>query len=215
MAAQAQARSMSSRPPDANYRRRVRNLLLQPKFQLKYTAMVVGVTVVVAAVLGTFAYTYSRGQTEMLAINQMESAASRGEDVGPEFMADLQRYSADADRNVLLAIIGGILFMAMCLGMTGIVVTHRLVGPAYRLKDLLGQVRDGHLHAKGRLRDGDELHDVFEAFQEMTSSLRSAQREEIALLEAAITRAEEASVPDEALADVREVLRRMRAALDG
>lgn len=214
MGAQAQARPMSSRPPNAKYKRSFRNLLLQPRFQLKYTAMVVGVTVVVAAVLGAFAYRYSRGQTEMLTIQKMESAFSAGETVSPTFTADLERYAEEADRNVLLAIIGSILLLAVALGLTGIVVTHKLVGPAFRLKNLLRQVRDGHLHAKGRLREGDELHDIFDAFQEMTASLREAQRQEIALLEAAIARAEEADVPAEALSDVHEVLRRMRAALE-
>jgi len=214
MTAEAQAQAMSSKPPNGRKQRRFRNLLLQPRFQLKYTAMVVGVTLVVACVLGTFAYSYSKGQTELLAINRMETAIGSGEEITDEFTRDMERYAAEADTMVLLGIIGGILFMVLALGVTGIMVTHKLVGPAYRLKDLLRQVRDGHWNAKGRLREGDELHDIFEVFQEMTASLRAAQAEEIALLDAAIESARSAGVPDAAIADIVEVRRRMQSALD-
>lgn len=214
MTAEAQAQPLPSKPPNGRKQRRFRNLLLQPRFQIKYTSMVVGVTLVVACVLGAFAYRYSKGQTELLAINRMETAITNGEEITDEFTQDMERYAAEADTQVLLGIIGGILFMVIALGTTGIMVTHKLVGPAYRLKDLLRQVRDGHWNAKGRLREGDELHDIFEAFQEMTASLRAAQTEEIALLDAAIESARAAGVPDDAIADVIEVRRRMQSALD-
>jgi nitrogen fixation/metabolism regulation signal transduction histidine kinase len=192
-------------------KRRLRNYLLVPSFQLKYTAMVVGVTVIVASVLGILAYKYSVGQTEMLSMNRM---AAQGSAITEEFVRDLERYSEAADRKVAFGIFGGVLFLALALGATGIVVTHRLVGPAYRLKMLLREVRDGRLVVRGRLRKGDELQDIFEAFQEMILSLRAAQEQEIALLEAAIDRAKQAGVPQEAIADIESIRDRMRAALD-
>ena len=206
---------ISGRPissgPGAHPKRRWRNYLLVPAFQLKYTAMVVGVAVIVASVLGVIAYNYSRGQTEMLAMNRM---AAKGSDITEAFMLDLEQYSDDADRKVAISIVCGVLLLALALGATGIVVTHKLVGPAYRLKKLLREVRDGKLVVQGRLRRGDELQDIFEAFQEMIVSLRSAQEQEIALLEAALDRAKAAGVPKEAIADIESVRDRMRAALD-
>ena len=102
MTAEAQPLSNPSRshPP-----RKLRNYLLQPKFQLKYTSMVVGVTVVVAAVLGFQAYSYSTGQTELLNIERMEA---KGGAVDERFIADLDNYAREADRKVLLAVLGGI-----------------------------------------------------------------------------------------------------------
>ncbi|HET6337676.1 MAG TPA: hypothetical protein VFG30_30830 [Polyangiales bacterium] len=210
-----EAEQLSGRPlsggPGMHPKRRLRNYLLVPSFQLKYTAMVVGVTVVVASVLGILAYKYSQGQTEMLSMNRM---AAQGSSITEEFVRDLERYSEQADRRVALSIAGAVLLLALALAMTGIVVTHRLVGPAFRLKMLLREVRDGRLVIRGRLRKGDELQDIFEAFQEMILSLRAAQEQEIALLEAAIERAKGAGVPREAIADVESVRDRMRAALD-
>lgn len=206
---------ISGRPissgPGMHPKRRWRNYLLVPSFQLKYTAMVVGVAVAIASVLGVLAYKYSQGQTEMLSMNRM---AAQGSAITEEFVRDLEAYSEAADRKVAISIVLGVLLLAVGLGATGIVVTHRLVGPAYRLKKLLREVRDGRLVVRGRLRKGDELQDIFEAFQEMIVSLRSAQEQEIALLEAAIERAKAAGVPKDAIADIESVRDRMRAALD-
>jgi methyl-accepting chemotaxis protein len=208
MSVEAQRISHRSGP---QAKRRWRNYLLVPRFQLKYTAMVVSVTVVVASVLGVIAYSYSTGQTEMLTINKMEA---QGSAVNEQFVKDLERYSRDADRKVALGIVAAVLLLAIALGGTGIIVTHRLVGPAYRLKAMLREVRDGHLHIEGRLRKHDELHDLFEAFQDMVASLRRAQEQEIALLEAAIQGAHSAGVPASAIAEVEAVRDRMRAALN-
>jgi nitrogen fixation/metabolism regulation signal transduction histidine kinase len=207
----AEAERISYRAGGPQAKRRIRNYLLVPSFQLKYTSMVVGVTVIVASVLGIQAYNYSTGQTQMLTINKMEA---KGSAINDQFMKDLQRYSEEADRKVALSIAGGVLLLAIALGITGIMVTHRLVGPAYRLKVLLRDVRDGHLKVQGRLRKHDELQDIFEAFQEMIVSLRAAQEREIALLEAAIDRAKSAGLPSEAVSDLESVRDRMRAALD-
>jgi nitrogen fixation/metabolism regulation signal transduction histidine kinase len=193
-------------------KRRLRNYLLVPSFQLKYTAMVVGVTVVVASVLGILAYDYSTGQTEMLTINKIEA---KGDAIDQRFVQDLERYSEEADRKVAIRIMGGVLLLALALGITGIVVTHRMVGPVYRLKACVRVVRDGRLTlGPVGLRKGDELQDLFEAFREMVGSLRTAQQRDIAELEQAIEQAREAGVPDSAIATLVATRDRMRSALD-
>lgn len=213
MTAEARATRMTD-PAQRPYKRKLRNMLLEPRFQLKYTLMVVIVTVVVASALGALAYDYSRGQTELLTIHKMEAALDRGEDISIAFTADLEAYAAEADRKVLFAISGGILALAIALGVTGILVTHRLVGPAYRLRALIGDVAHGHWRVRGRLRKGDELQDIFLAFEDMVESLRQAQREEIAMLDDALDKARAAGVPDEAIAEISEVRARMQSALD-
>jgi methyl-accepting chemotaxis protein len=208
MSAQAERVSFRSGP---QAKRRLRNYLLDPLFQLKYTAMVVGVTVVVAGVLGRVAYSYSTGQTQMLAMNKLEA---KGGEVDEQFMKDLERYGQEADRKVAFGIAAGVLLLAIALGITGIVVTHRLVGPAYRLKMLLREVRNGHLRVEGRLRKHDELQDLFEEFTAMVLSLRAAQEREIALLDEAIGRARQDGVPDASIAHIETARDRMRAALE-
>lgn len=208
MTAEAERISYRSGP---QAKRRLRNYLLVPSFQLKYTSMVVGVTVVVASVLGILAYNYSTGQTQILAAQKLEA---KGSAVDERFMNDLEEYGRQADREVAIKIAGGVALLTFVLGFTGIMVTHRLVGPAYRLKQLLREVRDGHLRVDGRLRKHDELQDLFIAFQDMVLSLRATQEKEIAQLEAAIEQAKLAGLAKDAIDALVATRDRMRAALE-
>lgn len=200
--------------PGRTYKRNLRNLLLQPRFQLKYTLMVVTVALLVAGTLGAIAYHYSRGQTKLLTIHKMEQAMEGGQEIGDQFVVDLQNYAAEEDMKVLVAIVLGIVALLFAIAGTGIVVTHRLVGPAYRLKALIKHVRNGHMQVAGRLRKGDELQDVFDAFQEMVDALRKTQREEIAMLDTAIESVRSAGLDENSLQELERVRARMQAVLD-
>ena len=201
---------MESKPPQSNApKRRMRNYLLDSRFQLKYTGMVVGVTVMVAAFLGWYAYDYSRGQTEAMSITMATQP-----DLSPEVAADLEGWAQAQDREVAIKIVLGIVFLAFALGMTGIVVTHKLVGPAFKLKKLFRRIESGKLTLAGRLRKGDELQDVFEAFANMVEALRESQAREVAELDAAIERAREIGVAEDVLSIFQNVCDRMRAALE-
>lgn len=168
------------------------------------------VTVVVASVLGYFAYSYSKGQTEMMTISQMEANI----DLDPVVMQAIEADAQAADRRVLFSIVGGVAFLVFALGITGIYVTHKVVGPAYKMRLLINEVATGRLRLAGRLRKGDELQHVFLAFADMVESLREAQAREVAELEAAIEKARETGADESALKGVVEVRDRMRAALD-
>lgn len=202
-----------SRPPGAK-QRRLRNFLLDPRFQLKYTGMVVAVTVVVAGVLGHRAYEYSTGQTELFNIQRMDAQVGSGEPLDQEFVQDLEAYAREADRKVKFGILIGILVMTLALGVTGILVTHRLVGPAYRLRRLLRDVASGRLHVQQGLRKGDELQDVFEAFQKMVHSLREYNQRDLEQLEAALAKARDAGVAAEVLGEFETVRDRLRKSLE-
>lgn len=187
-------------------KRSIKNYLLDPRFQLKYTSYVVVVTLLVASVLGFLAYEESKAQTEMLSISWAMEDPSATSDF-------IQERAAEYDRNMLLAIIGGIAVLTVALGLTGILVTHRVVGPAYKLKLLMQHVADGHLNLKGRLRRGDELQDVFLVFESMVEKMRKGQREEIDLLSRAIERAKEGGASEEALRDLETLRQRMESEL--
>ncbi|MBN8614269.1 MAG: methyl-accepting chemotaxis protein [Deltaproteobacteria bacterium] len=200
MSSPAQAVPQQGPPP----KRRLRNYLLDARFQLKYTGMVVAVTMVVATILGKVAYDQSHAQTEMMTIN----LAMAGE------TADfIEQTAREADQQLLLTIIGGIAILVISLGITGIMVTHRVVGPAFKMKSLFRHVADGHLKLYGRLREGDELQDVFLEFERMIEKLRTNQRDEITQLESVIARAREASAPESVVDDLVALRDRMEKEL--
>jgi hypothetical protein len=195
--------------------RKLRNFLLEPKFQLKYTGMVVAVTLVVAAVLGYQAYEYSTGQTELLSMERMNDATvGAGGAPDAQFMSDLERYARDEDRKVALAVLAGIGVLALALALTGIVVTHRVVGPAFRLRQLLRQVSEGRLRPAGSLRKHDELQDVFVMFQRMVSSLRVAREQDLLDIERVYEQARSAGMSESSLEPLREMQARIRASLE-
>ena len=180
-------------------KRRFRNYLLDVRFQLKYTGMVVGVTFVVATILGYMAYEQSRAQTEMMTIEQLATASD------PETAAFIAEQATEADTELLLKIVMGILLLTFSLGVTGILVTHKVVGPAYKLKRLFNDLAEGHLRVQGKLRKGDELQDVFLAYESMVNTLRAKQREEITQLEAAIQNAKSANAPESLVRELVEL----------
>jgi len=193
------------KPAGGPPKRRLRNYLLDARFQLRYTGYVVGVTLLVATVLGYLAYQQSRGQTEMMQLNMVMAGETE----------DFIRQSAEEyDRNLLFGIGGGILALVISLGITGILVTHRVVGPAYKLKRLFQDVSEGHLRVYGKLRQGDELWDVFVEFEKMIEKLRQNQRDEIAQLQTIIDRAKDGTQTESVVQELEGLRGRMQAEID-
>jgi len=56
----------------------------------------------------------------------------------------------------------------------GIVLTHRIAGPVFRVRRLLDDLRDGRRQVPSHgLRDGDELRDLFDSAAELVRTLRA------------------------------------------
>ncbi|MDB4988550.1 MAG: hypothetical protein JWN04_3728 [Myxococcaceae bacterium] len=199
----------SVRPLPGAPKRQLRNYLLDRRFQLKYTGMVVGVTMVVASILGALAYHESKGQTEAL---QIQLATQP--DLDPGVSAQLEAFGVDRDREILIGIILGVAALTIALGLTGIVVTHKMVGPAYKMRMLLTTVAKGHLRVDGGLRKGDELKEVFNAFNEMVQQLRSRRESDIERLEEALREAEQSNRADGLARILTDMRSRIREELD-
>src|SRR5687768_1105664 len=100
MATEVQSMPKPGGPP----KRRLRNYLLDARFQLKYTGMVVVVTVLVTTlvgvVLGREAYNYSTGMTQMLAMNDLMD--------DPAAQASIEAAAHEEDAKVLRNIVLGV-----------------------------------------------------------------------------------------------------------
>ena len=189
--------------------RKVKNYLLDRRFQLKYTGMVLFVTVAVAGVLGYVAYDFSRGQTEAFT-----AQLAAQPDLDADTAKDLEQFAKQEDRKVRNAIVVGVLLMTLALGLTGIVVTHRVVGPAYRMRRLFEHVGEGHLEVTTGIRKGDELQELYQSFAEMIESLREQRAEDIERLEDTLIKMEAAGVQSAYITELRGVLDRIRKTVD-
>jgi len=189
--------------------RKLKNYLLDRRFQLKYTGMVLLVTVAVASVLGYIAYDFSKGQTEAFT-----AQLAAQPDLDDATAADLEQFANDEDRKVRNAIVVGVMLLTIALGLTGILVTHRVVGPAYRMKRLFAHVGEGHLQVNTGIRKGDELQDLYRSFAEMVESLREQRTEDVERLEATVARMEAAGVESAYVTELRSLLDRIRKTVD-
>jgi len=107
-----------------------------------------------------------------------------------------------------------VLFLTIALGFTGIIVTHRVVGPAYRMRRLFQHVGEGKLEITTGIRKGDELQELYHSFADMVESLRDQRAEEIEQLEQTLIKMESAGVQSAYITELRAVLERIRKTVD-
>ncbi|GAC1393484.1 MAG: hypothetical protein NVS3B10_21760 [Polyangiales bacterium] len=239
--------STASTPPRTHTKRRRSGYLLDPRFQLKWTGLLVGSVLGVTVALGVvLARTASdAAESALIASTQAEKAlkesatsakllrltAASYAELDPDLAKTIDRDEDEIDREfarnlaevntrwlavdaqrrrILWLLIGGSVAICAILTALGIFITHRVVGPAHRLKRLLRQVGTAKFDmAVGELRRGDELEDLFETFVQMAWSLRALQAGRLATLDATLVKASAAQVPE----DVMRGLTSLRAQL--
>jgi nitrogen fixation/metabolism regulation signal transduction histidine kinase len=217
-----------------------RKLLLNPRFQLKYTGLLASVVLAVMVALGLVIWQtasvaneqarYAATQAE-LALNEAANSAKilkmstaalggDGNELGNTLDEELEKTNREYERNLaevakrradvealqgrLLGIlVGGGAFLLAVLGVLGVFITQRIVGPVHQMKRLCRQVGTTRLTIGEGLRKGDELGDLFDTFVQMTYSLKALQTGRLATLDATIERAEAESASAEVLAGLR------------
>ncbi|AGP36174.1 HAMP domain-containing protein [Sorangium cellulosum] len=90
---------------------------------------------------------------------------------------------ADNQQMLLRLIVALLSLLVLGVGVAGIVFTHKIAGPIFKMKRLLRQVGEGKLVVRERLRKGDELQHFFEAFEKMVEDLRARQQAKIATMD--------------------------------
>lgn len=120
---------------------------------------------------------------------------------------------AERQRSVFAAIVGVLVLLVIGIGLAGIVVTHKVAGPIFKMKKQIRAVGDGKLEIPGKLRKGDELVDFFDTFEHMVRNLRARQEEEIEKLDAAIKNVE-GKADEKELEPLYQLRKEMKAALD-
>ena len=89
---------------------------------------------------------------------------------------------------LLLGLVAGLGLLVICVGLAGIVFTHKVAGPIFKMKRLLRQVGEGKLVLREKLRKGDELQHFFETFENMVNDLRARQTAEISKVDKILDR---------------------------
>jgi len=141
-----------------------RTFLLDRKFQLKYTLIIVIVGVAVSAFLGYFIYELNLKNRELLNID-----------------AEMVDRVEQINNQTLFYLFGFVALMALFLFTWGIFITHKVAGPLFVISKYLRDIADGKLPTTRSLRRGDELKAFFDTFAEMVTSLRQRRQDEAAV----------------------------------
>jgi hypothetical protein len=193
------------------YKRKVKNYLLDVGLQLRYTAAIVIVAIALTIVLGHRIYRATQDTSKVILWTGL---------VDPATSNELQSQFAQSDRTVLFGIIGFGVILVLSIGGVGILLTHKVAGPLYKISSFFGRIRDNRLGpAPAKLRKGDELQDFYLSFREMHTAIRGRTEEDVRVLENALAALEGA--PDSksptvqrAVEDLRQMCKRKEDSLE-
>ena len=129
-------------------------------------------------------------------------------------IADQQGSLIHRQSVLIWSLVGGLALMVTLIGLLGIYFTHKVAGPIYKMKRLLGQVGKGSLKVEARLRKGDELQDFFDAFSQMVAGLRRMETGQLVDVEQALDDVDKGN-KDGASASLRRVRDAMKTSLEG
>ncbi len=240
-------------PPAAvpNAKRRLRNYLLDARFQLKLTGYIIAIALAVSFTIGIFLWTTSRKllREAEVAVEARSRAAETSKELSnatlsnellarfddPAFEQQLKEKSAAIDaqyeqehqallaqraelvrrqRLVWLTLVGCLVAFVVFIALASIVATHRIVGPLFRIRRLVNQVRGGKLTLPAyALREGDELKEIFEDLTQMVQAIRTWEAEDLRAVGKAIDAALSGERQDLALG-LEAVRARMKSRLD-
>lgn len=202
--------------------RKLRNFLLDARFQLKFAGYFVVLTLIITGLLGAFLVRTTNSLFSQISasVDSRKKAADTSRELGnctlnneltrnmddPDFTAKLaerskaidaafeaeraaaQEQSVEVQRQqqwTLYALLGVLIAFIGLIALTAIVITHRIVGPLFRIKRMAREVAGGTVRPPTYgLRPSDELHDVFEVFADMVTQLRSRTEADLAAVKA-------------------------------
>ena len=161
-------------------KRSLKGLLIDKRFQLKYTLIVVFLALVISIVLG-FLLVGRVSENTVLTLDNL-----RGMNAEPEFLSRSEAALVERDREVIVFLVVCLVGLVLGITILGIFVTHKVAGPIFVMSRYLKEIAHGNLREVRALRKGDELLEFYDTFQRMLTSLRERETRDIAALEAAI-----------------------------
>ena len=191
-------------------KRKLRNYLLDVGMQLRYTAFIIAVAVLLTGVLGYKVYQATQVSSRIVMMTVQADPAA-GAELRAQFQAN--------DRIVLYGMAGFGVVLVLAIAAAGIWLTHKVAGPIHNIATTCGHIRDDQLPPVLRqLRRGDELQSFYAQFAEMYAALRTRAVADIATLDKAIAAIESQPTRspelDLALAELREQRTRKQRSLD-
>lgn len=139
--------------------RKIHNLLVTPKFQMKYMFYF---WVSGTSVLGAFVFLI------YMKLNDIRHSVSNSQIVDFALQA---RVNSIFFELIIYALIALLIFSIVTFFYSTI-ITHRVAGPSLAIQAYIAELRRGNYDYQRRLRDYDELHPIMDALKELAGELK-------------------------------------------
>lgn len=150
-------------PPRRTYKRSLKNLWLNPRFQGRYIFWIsLTGLLLVALNSGTF-YAFTRENYATLV-----DLSPMTDDAKSQLYKELWQ--------IVGCLVGGNLIFLFLVSILGLFYSHRTAGPLYHYKRVFTEIKNGNYGARVRLRPTDDFQDVAAVFNEMMDTIQSQQK---------------------------------------
>lgn len=160
--------------------RRLRNFVLDARYQLRFAGFLVLVCGVLMTGLGWFVVRRVESATKA-GINNIQAQR----EIIPDAATKIQSL---VDREVLIGrvLVGTGVGLCVFLFFYGIRMTHRVAGPLHKVTVVLEHLRDGRFEELRPLRKGDSLQEFYDHFCDAYEAVRKREATEIQTMKAAL-----------------------------
>jgi len=135
-------------------RRKVKNLLLNPSYQLKYVLLTAGAGLLVALVNAAVFYSYTKENYSILV------------DLAPMTDAVKTQLYAELRQIIMVLTLSSVAFVGVVTFLS-LLLSHRTAGPLYHFKRVFEDIRRGDHASRIHLRPKDDFHEVANSFNSM------------------------------------------------
>ncbi|MBT6324663.1 MAG: HAMP domain-containing protein [Bdellovibrionales bacterium] len=139
-------------------KRKVSNLLINPKFQKKYVFWMSSTGIILTCINATIIYFFTKENYEFLVEMLEMTEEARG-----------QMYQ-ELYQIIGLLGVSSIVFMII-VSIWGIILSHRVAGPLHKLKMSIDNIKNGETDTRVFFRKNDHFQDLAASFNDMMDEL--------------------------------------------
>ena len=147
---------------EKKHRRNYKNFLINPKFQLKYVFWMVSTGAGLALTYSVLFYNFANDSYKL--IIELSKV--------PEETQVLMQYQLT--KVILIQGVVTFIFL-LCIGLVGVLFSHRVAGPLYKLKSAFERVKKGEGQLRIYFRKYDEFQEVALEFNKMLDQIQGQE----------------------------------------
>jgi len=185
------------------HKRHLKNYLINRRYQLQYTLVMVILSAIIMSFFGYFLISERRTTSK----NIISFAAPLGDDA---LVEQIKKDTAASDRMYQYKVVGFFVGVLGFLTVFGIVMTHKVAGPLHKMTLYFHKMRDGDFGKVYNLRKGDQLVEFFGEFKQMHDALRAKQSAEAQRLGELLDALDKAGVDNKEVADAVAAVRQLK-----